>query len=1005
MSRASPALRGFVHASSRYNFCITAAIIPDFLAPAIVLGSTNPKRTPGLKYQGSIRHASVAASPQLTENSVDGHVYSKRGLPLEVERLMSSPRRRGPSHWATAIESYLPPNLRLGGENVTGEGIQHEPLQPIRTLPKILSMARSSCKADMLSYIGVYQERWEAVIWLVKAMMREYPGHGEMEKMSSRLPPLLWKNVKRNLDEVTEEPIQVELPLTLELSQEYNQWHSRFAFDQYPWSYKSWDDPHILARKSLGQIWQSLGAMILQAADHLAVDSSYSIIMSHVFQILGYLHRINAFPDSIYNYTPPKDPTVIQRPPTLHLLSRRIMSTLSDVEWGLQWDKTIEQALSQGYELPKASVQPKLREFGPELWLDLVLWACVEGGWVSEGAWIVTQIQRRMAIKDLRWSTISWSEICERKAPKLDWTSILRMEIDKTRLNQVGGIGIATGTNSHVEMGTRTLSREVVLALIDGLLNHPQSTAGDFSMTTLELRRSIIACKSLLDCNHSELDSKFMDAAILRIFESCENIQEQPGLLSRFLDLRSTELKQTTINSGTTISAQDQGIDDSAAFLGLQHRILYRSSIDGNQEESLRTFRKIQSTVDTQREGRILAFGHELRERPGRDDDVSYLIGDKEDYAAQMQPCQVPVRALAAFLDLITNSRLFDLGNWLLMNNDVDGGLVDPALYTDENSQPALLRFGTATSNGHLLTKILEGLETPLSEPIVHALLHFQAALGKWTAVEELLEYMRNTSDMAWEPSDVTTIAKAILQMERKPPDNANADSISRALAIVQDLVNGRYNPKADPSQLMLYFSRIKLANQLGRILQTLPGSLSKITTRLPGEDMRAHASVDIAPATFNIILEPIVDRDGSLAGKELWDRWCHVPTTEKREQNSRSFLGHGERVVTPTLHMLRTVLRPVLKTRRALRAALKDEWIRTQEAKKATSADQADRSFVPLNEKFRLGAADQEIVDWGIAMYKQFGMSESEINREIPGSFRQQQRAKPVQDGDDVDS
>ena len=1007
MARALPALRGFVHASSRYDFCITAAIIPGLLAPAIVLGSTNPKRTQGLKYQGSIRHASVTASPQLTENSVDGHVYSKYRLPLEVERLMSSPHRRSPSHWVTAIESYLPPNLRLGGENVTGERLHNEPLRPIHTLPETLSLARSSCKADLLSYIGVYQERWEAVIWLVKAMMRKYPGHREMERMSCRLPQLLWMNAERNLDEVTEHPIRAALPLTLEFSQEYNQWHSGVAFDQYPWSHKSnhRDDLHILARKSLGQIWQSLGAMILQAADQLAADSSYSMIMSHVFQILGYLHRINAFPDSIYNYTPPKDPTVIQRPPTLHLLSKRIMSTLSDVEWGLQWEETIKQALSQGYELPKASVQPKIREFGPELWLDLVLWACIEGGWVSEGAWIVTQIQRRMAIKDVRWSTISWSEICERKAPKLDWTSILRLEIDKTRLNQVGGIGIATGTNSHVEMGIRTLSREVVLALMDGLLNHPQSTAGDFGMTTLELRRSIIACKSLLDCNHSELDSKFMDAAILRIFESCENIQKQPGLLSRFLDLRSTELKQTTINSGTRIPAQDQGIDDSAAFLGLQHRILHRFSIDGNQEESLRTFRKIQRTVDSQREGRILAFAHELRERPGRDDDVSYLIGDREDYAALTQPCQVPVRALAAFVDLITNSRLFDLGNWLLMNNDIDGGLVDPALYTDENLQPALLRFGTATSNDRLLIKILERLETPLSEPIIHALLHFQAALGKWTAVEELLEYMRNTSDMAWEPSDVASIAKAILQMEREPPDNADADSISRALAIVQDLVNGRYNPKADPSQLMLHFSRIKVANQLGRILQTLPGSLSKITTRLPGEDMRAHASADIEPATFNMILEPIVDRDGSRAGKELWDRWCRVSTTEKREQKPRSFLGDGERVVTPTLHILRTVLRPVLETRRALRAALKDERMRTQGAKKATSADPEDPSFVPLDEKFRLGDADQAIVDWGVTMYKKFGMSEVEINREIPGAFRQRQRAKPVQDWNDVDS
>ena len=112
--------------------------------------------------------------------------------------------------------------------------------------------------------------------------------------------------------------------------------------------------------------------MILQAADRSAEDPDYTVIMSHVFLILGHLHRINAFPDSIYNYAPPVDSTVLQRPPTLHLLSRRIMSTLSDIEWGLKWKEMTTDALSQGFELPKASVQPKIREFGPELWLELV---------------------------------------------------------------------------------------------------------------------------------------------------------------------------------------------------------------------------------------------------------------------------------------------------------------------------------------------------------------------------------------------------------------------------------------------------------------------------------------------------------------------------------------------------------------------------------------------------------------------------------------------------------
>ncbi|KAF6225648.1 hypothetical protein HO133_009648 [Letharia lupina] len=1008
MARASPALSGFVQAFSHPSTSITAATIPAFLAPAIVQERRNPKGTQRLKYLGSRRHASVTASQYSTENSIDSHANSKRGLPLEVEGLVSSPRRIKPAAWATAIESYLPQNLHQGPENTAEEVIQHEVLRPIHTLPEVLSMARSYCKADLLSYIGVYQERWEVVIWLVKAMMGKYPGHIEMERSSSQLPPLLWRTAEQSLDEVTGNAIQVEMPQPSDVSGGRNGWYGRLSLDQYPWPYMSdrWDDPHILRRKSLGQIWQSLGTMILQAADRPAEDSSYSVIMSHVFQILGHLHRINALPDSIYNYAPPTDPTVLQRPPTLHLLSRRIMSTLSDVEWGLQWEETIAKAMSQGYELPKVSVQPKIREFGPELWLDLVLWACVEGGWVSEGAWIVNEMERRTTSKDARWSTISWPEICEMKAPKLDWTSILRLEIDKTRLNQVGGIGIATGTNSHVEMGARTVSREVILALIDGLLNGPQSTAGGLVMTVVELRRSIIACKSLLDHNHPELESNFMDATILRVFESFGNVKEQPGMLNRFLDLRVTQPKQVTRSSGTKSSAQDQEIDYSAAALGLRHRNLHRFSIDGNLRGSLQTFRKIQSTIDTQREERILTFADELRERLGRGDDVSDLFGDTENYVALIQPPPIPSSILASFIDLITKSRLFDLGNWLLLNEDIDGGLMDPALYSDQNLQPALLRFGTATSDSRLLTKILVELETPFSEPVVHALLRYQVVLGRWSAVEELLEYLKNTPDMAWKPSDATTIAKTILQLEHEQSGNANTASVPRALALVQNLVNGQYNSKADPSQLLPDFSQMRMANQLGRILQTLPGSLSRITTRPAGEDSRAHASADVTPYAFNIILEAIVDRYGSLAGKRLWEQWCRAPNIRKQKQQSRSSRGGRERVVTPTLYMLRSILRPALEIKRALHVARKEELIKTQEAKTATLNHQGDPGSVDgaASEKFRLGDEDQKVLDWGISMYKRFGLSEHEINGEIPGSFPPPGRVKAVQDGDAVD-
>lgn len=1020
MAGASSALKSFAHAFSCGSSSRKTAFLPTYLVPAVLSDPTFSKRAHGLKYQTSRTHASVTHS---TNERGDGYIYRMRDLPIEVYSLGRSPRRLKPGPWAAAIESYLPPNLRLGAEKVAEGASQNEPSRPIHTLPDVLSIARSSCQEDILSYIAIYQERWDAVIWLVKAMTEGYPGHRETENALCQLPPSLFgtfRRRRRRLDTITLSPVRLEKPQPSAMS--WEQWSGN-DFDKHPWHYdpKHCNASHILGRKSLGQIWQSLGTMILQAADRPAKDSSYSVIMSNVYQLLGHLHRIDAIPDSTYNYASPTDPTVLKRPPTLHILSKRIMSTLSDVEWDLEWNKTKAKYLSQGYDLPNASLQPKTRQFGPELWLDLVLWVCVEGGWVGEGAWIVMQMQRRTASKDTRWSTNSWPEICQRQAPKINFMSIWRSVVEKTSLNQVGGIGIASGTDVDVKLEPRTVSREAVLALVDGLLNGPQCTSRGVGMTAVELRRNIVACKGLLEYNHSGLEGNFMDAAILRIFENFKTIRDQAGLLSRFLDLRPTELRQRNRHSHTASPTQAHEMDDSAAVLGLHHENLYRFSKAGNLDGSLRTFSKIQKIVDTQREEEIMTFANDLKERIGRGEDVSDLIGDEKDRVALTNPSKLPLSTLAYFVHLLADCRLSDLGDWLLLNEDIDGGLVDSALYSQQSLQPALLRFGIATSNTRLLKRILLELEMPLPSIIVHYLLRFQATLGKWTAVEELLNYSKKTWSLGWKSSAAMTIAKAVLQMEHKWRDNPDPDSMIRAHSVLQDLISGKYDYKADPSQLSRDFTQRRLANQLSRIFQTLPGSLKKITVRPPSEDplraSRAYASIDISPNAFNIILEPMVDMYGSAAGKKLWDLWVREPNVGKRERSSSdpSSPGARDKVVEPTPYMLRNILRPVLETRRDLHAAMRDEMKKRSEEANNTAATSSSRSGSILPridiDRFRLGEEDEKMLDWGIGMFKAFGLSEAEINIEIPGSFPRRQRTKhgnhneEDEDYDDVDT
>ena len=852
--------------------------------------------------------------------------------------------------------------------------------------------ARTYAKIDLLSYLGVYQNRWEAVIWLVKAMLEQHGRLAVVETVSKQLPSMLWPTLDHSLDAITGSAILPVLPQPRKLPVEHfvsrGDNHGEEGYDTQ------------LGRKNLGEIWQSLGVMILQAADRSPESLSYSVIMSHVFRILAHLHRIEAFPNSIYNYEPAADPTVLRRPPTLYFLSRRIMSTLSDLEWGLQWDEVIEKYTKLGYEVPKAVLQPKIREFGPELWLDLVLWACVEGGWVTEGAWIVGEMEKRKNTIETRWSVISWQEICAVKSPQPGWLSMLKVEIEKTRMNHIAGFGVATGVPFTVDMGSRTISREVVLALIDGLVNTTSALERSRGSLASILPPNLTACQDLIERGDAGLSANFLNAIIARIIENAT--EDVPGNLRKLLSWRLRHLHSNSNDAGASLSAQDYNTDDTAPILGLLHKILYGLAREGNAQASLGTLITIQNFVDEKRSRYIQDFADELREHLKLGEDALDSAFDDENDLPAPHPL-IPANVMAALFDVIIQHKYFGLGRWLLHNEDIDGGLVDPELYSNPNLHPALLRFATATADDQLLTKILQQLETPFSEAVIHALLRCQVVLGKWGAVEELLRHLQRTPDMSWKASDAMAIARAIMQMEHSE-DVRDAEELYQAQELLQNIVRGLYNSDRDPSQLP-DFTETRTAHQLGKIFQTLPGSLSAITTSPTDASGRTHGSVIITPNAFNIILETIVEYYGSVTGTKLWERWCLEPGVSikprYRQDLDMEYNRNSEKVVIPTLYMLRTVLRPIIAKNKPMNSTISHKAAaQTNPGILGTEEKDIADAFEPAGGTSESRVDDQaneverSVLDWGIRMYEKFGLSKKEIDAEMPGLSSGRQKA-----------
>lgn len=974
-------------------------LIPVFLA------STATKHiTCGCPKQRTRRirnYASVAPDQPLPENDI----LPDQAEPDYTSILTSSPHRRNPKAWADLLEQYLPHKLRLDANTLTTRILDDDGLRSIRRLPRLLFNARTTqpLKLDLLSYVGVVQGRWEAVLWLVKAMLDQCVSSNtplDWDAVSS-MHDTPWSTHGESLKDLTSHPIWAEKST---LHPDPGATLSEATDSNPP---EQWGLIEYMKRNGIGQIWQSIGCMVLQAADLPKQDEPFKLIMFNVYQILAHLHHINALPETIYNYASAQDPSVLQKPPTLNLLSSHIMTILSDTAWKVHekegslnpFPLTANQA-SSGYDSPAASLQPRIRELGPEVWLDLVLWSCVEGGWITEGAWLVGEMMRRKG--EQRWSAVNWHAL-SKPSVKSDAWSRVKSEIARSRMNQIArGISIAgrLGDPAILETVPRTVSSEVIVALVDGLVNTTRRTTNVYGNSPTDVQRYLNACKNLLERKHFALDTNAWNGIILRLVESGGFFPEaEPRVLEYIINLTPSYLKESEaskVDESPSSSARAYAADQTTANLGLLYRNLHAFSEQGDLQGALRTFKKLQALVDANRNRAIQELALNLGDHKLVEASTDSPMDDL-DPVPGVHP-SIPTNVLATFLDLVTEAKAFDFGKWLLYSDEVDGPTIPPERYSDENIQPALLRFATATADASLLNKITKTLEAPLPENILRALMRCQIALRKWDAVGDLLVYFQEEEGMKWNAVDVMILARAVLRLENDTKTSSfdKAQLISKAHALLQGLLQGKYDSARDPSQLPDP-SQIQMANQLRRILQTVPGSLSEVAATVC-RSYRVSSSCGVSSHAFNQLLEGVVENYGSTAGRLLWNRWCRK-TDADADRRLLQRTSEAEQVVVPNLQLLRTIMRPIALARYSAGSTESSSG----KGSPSTGEEQKQANHTPTaggrNTSEQIGSGndggsgqfgseeEHDLLRWGSSMYRNFGLTDKEIQMELPGA------------------
>ena len=541
-------------------------------------------------------------------------------------------------------------------------------------------------------------------------------------------------------------------------------------------------------------------------------------------------------------------------------------------------------------------------------------------------------------------------------------------------------------------MGPRTISSEVVAALVDGLVDTVTNTTDTEALSLSMAQHYINVCKSLLEREKFGLECSSWNSIMLRMVESgAFDPESTPIALERILDLAPTYRKEVEASNSPSApgsAAQEYVADQSAASLGLLHRTLYAHACLGNIHGALRTFRRLQSLVDHNRLKSMQEFVKKVESRTWIGDDDSDLLGNSESNDIPGFDPQIPISTLAAFLDIITETKLYDLGRWLLYADDIDGPAIPPVLYGSRNLQPALFRFATATSDADLLVRVTGSLVSPVDNNTLRALLHCQVALEKWDAVDDLLAYLTDERKANLTTYDIMIVARTVLRVERQSQNDGgtNAEgSLSRARNILEGMLRGAYDVAQAPSQPR-NFLRSRLLNQLSGVLATVPGILAAIVSDHVRPTGRSHAIISISTKAFNILLDGVVEVHGAMAGKALWDKWCqrpcsaiahpplqHVTADSGISEASQDELRKG-RVVTPTLQTLRIILRSAVLTR--------------QETFKQSSQAGESKASSLVNE-----ATDGSLLDWGATKYREFGLSDGEINQEIPVYIPKQKR------------
>jgi hypothetical protein len=739
---------------------------------------------------------------------------------------------------------------------------------------------------DILTYMGIEQGRWKAVLWLANTLIENLSTRMLSPRNAECPSNIAWGDDQFSLESLTRRPFSVEAaphasPRTIEAS-------TTFEPDlKYTVAAADTRDPVL---RTMKQIWKSLGCLIIEAAD--LQEQQSDVTMAVVYQIIAKLHALGLVPDNVYSYESSGHSSMVSRPPILHLLSSRVLTTLSDATWRSHQMEVIEQAVSTGIslqslvkDLPGGRFRLKVRPLGHEIWLEFVLWCCVEGGFGSTGVALVKQLQQKV---ENPWFAIPWtSKTGNALSSPIDW--------ERVHSRHGGSVGLIEGYNRErpfVEMAPRTVSAEVVMMLVETMTN---SVNTGVAYRSLRLDGVVMHAipRLIRFLEPHSLPGEYFDYLAVRILQTgAFDIEQNPSLLEKWSErlskLRSLESTVEATPATATFEVSSI-IQQSEVQVGILHQALEAYVEKFNIRSAITVFNRIQELVDVSKVQSISAFlaTTSAYATDSASDHVSFPEARASNLDFVRSHGQLPLHKLAAFLNLTTDSKLFRIGEWLLSSQEVDEAVIPQRLFDRPALTTALVRYAGASDDEALVASVIGArsrspllLSVSLLRSLVDALISFY----NFGEASKVLTRLRDAKGGGHSPKNLASSVAAILTLTSRDngAENVLTDvMLAEAWRIMSWMMNGRYSGRTDTFRVDVLATYRQQLAALFMVMSKVPHpQISSFGRTWMNKYPLSNLTI-LATDTFNVVLAGVVDTKGAEEGMKLCQFFCDDLSSE----------------------------------------------------------------------------------------------------------------------------